>query len=180
MRTSVSTTAMQVASRILLVWGVVDAFPYLGKSFAYSSMLFAWSVTEVIRYSYFTFNLSGYSPSILTWLRYNTFFVLYPIGISSECWLIYRAVEPARTIRSEFAWILMFSLVGYVPGMFSMLLGNDKANCNRCLYPVHPHDASKKKGYEREASPKDSISRELRRKEDNDESSIIFPLLLGL
>lgn len=116
MRAPIATTAMQVASRLLLVWPVVNNFPFLAKSPAYSSMLLAWSVTEVIRYSYFVFNLSGYSPRIITWLRYNAFFVLYPLGISSECWLIWEAIEPARNIRQEYAWALQFILFIYVPG----------------------------------------------------------------
>ncbi len=107
---------MQVASRLLLVWGVVDQFPYLAKSAGYSSMLIAWSVTEVVRYSYFVFTLSGFSPSFITWLRYNTFYVLYPLGISSECWMMYNAIAPARAIRQEYAWFLQLMLLIYVPG----------------------------------------------------------------
>lgn len=116
-RAPISTTGMQVASRLLLVWGVVDRFPFLAHSAAYSSMLVAWSVTEVIRYSYFVLNLSGYQPALVTWFRYNTFYVLYPLGISSECWLIYKAVEPAREVRREYAWALQLILLIYIPGM---------------------------------------------------------------
>ncbi|KAH6724021.1 protein-tyrosine phosphatase-like protein [Leptodontidium sp. MPI-SDFR-AT-0119] len=110
---------MQVASRLLLVWGVVDTFPFLAKSAGYSSMLIAWSVTEVVRYSYFVFTLSGYSPGFISWLRYNLFYVLYPLGISSECWLIYKAIEPAKEIRQELAWLLQLILFVYVPGELS-------------------------------------------------------------
>ncbi|RDW88727.1 very-long-chain (3R)-3-hydroxyacyl-CoA dehydratase [Coleophoma cylindrospora] len=117
-RAPISTTAMQVASRLLLVWGVVNNFPFLAKSAAYSSMLVAWSVTEVIRYSYFTFTLSGFQPGFISWLRYNTFFILYPLGISSECWLIFKAIKPARAVRQEYAWILQLILFIYIPGSY--------------------------------------------------------------
>lgn len=62
---------MQVASRLLLVWGVGYNFPETTKySPAYSSMLVAWSITEVVRYSYFVFVLSGQGvPRLWTWLR---------------------------------------------------------------------------------------------------------------
>ena len=109
---------MQVASRILLVWPIVNTFPHLAKSAGYSSMLIAWSITEVIRYSYFTLSLSGFTPSFITWLRYNTFYVLYPMGISSECFLIYKAIEPAREVRPEYAWVLQAILAVYVPGSY--------------------------------------------------------------
>lgn len=110
---------MQVASRLLLVWGIVNNFPWLAKSAVYSSMLVAWSVTEIVRYSYFTFTLSGFQPGIISWLRYNLFYVLYPLGISSECWLIYSAIEPAkRMYGQEAAWLLQLILFIYVPGSY--------------------------------------------------------------
>ncbi|KAG0648976.1 3-hydroxyacyl-deHydratase [Hyphodiscus hymeniophilus] len=117
-RAPISTTGMQVASRLLLVWGVVNNFPVLAKSSAYSSMLVAWSVTEVIRYSYFVLSLSGYQPRAVTWLRYNAFYMLYPLGISSECWLIFKAIEPARRLRQEYAWFLQLILLVYIPGSY--------------------------------------------------------------
>ncbi|TVY34751.1 putative very-long-chain (3R)-3-hydroxyacyl-CoA dehydratase [Lachnellula subtilissima] len=141
-RAPISTTAMQVASRILLVWGIVNPFPSLAKSAAYSSMLLAWSITEVIRYSFFTFNLSGYSPGFISWLRYNMFFVLYPLGISSECWLIYKAIEPAREIRVEYAWVLQF----YSGGL-----------CSRVVYPVYTYDGSEEESYEGETGREDTV-----------------------
>lgn len=116
---------MQVASRLLLVWGVVDPFPGLAKSAVYSSMLVAWSVTEVIRYSYFVLNLSGYQPAFITWLRYNTFYVLYPMGISSECYMIYKAIEPARKLRQEYAWALQLILLIYIPGKHYEVRGRE-------------------------------------------------------
>ena len=115
-RASVPTTGMQVASRLLLVWGVVNNFPFLAQSAVYSSMLVAWSVTEVIRYSYFVLTLSGYQPAFITWLRYNAFFVMYPLGISSECYLMFKAIAPARELRQEYAWFLQAMLLVYIPG----------------------------------------------------------------
>jgi very-long-chain (3R)-3-hydroxyacyl-CoA dehydratase len=107
---------MQVSSRLLLVWGIVNNFPFVAKSAGYSSMLFAWGVTEVIRYGFFVFTLSGYSPGIILWLRYNTFLILYPLGASSEAWLVYKALGPARSIRQEYAWLLQLILFIYIPG----------------------------------------------------------------
>ncbi len=168
---------MQVASRILLVWAIVDQFPFLAKSAVYSSMLIAWSVTEVIRYSYFVFNLSGFSPSFMTWLRYNTFFVLYPLGISSECWLIYKAIEPARAIRPELAWVLQSILVLYVPGMCRKPARSSKANESRCLYLVYAHDDAKKKGFKRKEGTKDSMNSYWQGAKNGDTMSLSGPAL---
>ncbi|CAJ2505900.1 Uu.00g000300.m01.CDS01 [Anthostomella pinea] len=110
-RAPLFTTFMQVFSRYAIVWGITDQFPSLTTSPAYSSMLVAWATTEVIRYSYFALTLSGWQPKALHWLRYHAFFVLYPLGISSEAWLIWRAVGPARDAGMElYSWVLL----GYV------------------------------------------------------------------
>lgn len=81
-------------------------------------MVVAWSVTEVIRYSYFAFNLAASPPDVLAWLRYNTFFVLYPMGISSECWLINRAREPAAQQNEYLEYVMWAILAVYVPGSY--------------------------------------------------------------
>lgn len=96
-RAPVATTAMQVASRFLLVWGVLPLFgkqmlaPLADLGFgeaakevvmgvgqqakswnqiAYVGMLVAHSVTECVRYGYFVFFLAGAKmPAALSWMR---------------------------------------------------------------------------------------------------------------
>lgn len=107
---------MQVSSRFLLVWGIIHPYPFLAQVPTYSSMLIAWSMTEVIRYSYFAMTLSGAQPGLLTWLRYNTFWVLYPVGILSECSIIYLATAPASNNHPMEKIMLYAILAIYVPG----------------------------------------------------------------
>jgi len=117
-RAPIFTTAMQVASRVILVWAIVDQFPgETSKSLAYTTMLLAWSATEVVRYSYFVFFLNGSVPGVLGWLRYNGFFLLYPMGISSECWLVYKAIQPAGKREPLLGYALWAVLALYIPGM---------------------------------------------------------------
>lgn len=50
-------------------------------------MILSWALTEVIRYSFYTSSLlspSSPPPPLLNWLRYTTFYVLYPTGAGSE------------------------------------------------------------------------------------------------
>ncbi|EPE10120.1 protein tyrosine phosphatase [Ophiostoma piceae UAMH 11346] len=123
------TTAMQVASRLLLVWGVVYPFPNATTSSVFfTSMLLAWSLTEVIRYFYFALSLArsnaGRTPAVPDWftiLRYSTFLVLYPIGISSEVRLVYlAAVTPgaADSIHPLYPYVFYAILAIYVPGSY--------------------------------------------------------------
>ncbi|KAL8995595.1 MAG: hypothetical protein Q9169_004706 [Polycauliona sp. 2 TL-2023] len=115
-RSPLPTTILQVASRILLVWAVVNQFPAAtSTSPFYSSMLIAWSATEVVRYSYFVLNLRGSVPGFLTWLRYNMFYVLYPVGITSEAVLVWRASEAAGEPWKFVGW----GVLGlYIPGSY--------------------------------------------------------------
>lgn len=132
-RAALFTTFMQVASRIVVIWGVVDTFaPGLGlgarngswnNQLAYTGMLSAWSITEIVRYGYFVAFLwqganAAAVPGWLTWARYNLFFVLYPVGIGCEVWLVYHAVPMAETLHVYYAWFLRVSLAIYVPGSY--------------------------------------------------------------
>ncbi|KIV93286.1 hypothetical protein PV10_04512 [Exophiala mesophila] len=134
-RASPITTAMQVSSRILVVWIVLQLFPQivatttpLGKPvagsttgpLAFCGILLAWGVTEVIRYGFFVWKtvISDQIPSWLTWLRYNTFFVLYPMGISSECLLMYLALAPAEKQGKNVDSLLKIVLIIYIPGSY--------------------------------------------------------------
>ncbi|KAF8588637.1 PTPLA-domain-containing protein [Ramaria rubella] len=97
-RSPVTTTAMQVASRLILVWGITEQYESARNNPIYASMLLAWSMTEVIRYSFYAVNRLGLEPKWLLWLRYNTFYVLYPLGAGSEAALIF------STLPSHKAW----------------------------------------------------------------------------
>lgn len=58
-------------------------------------MLLSWSITEVIRYSFYALTLVGYQSPLLLYLRYTTFYLLYPTGASSEAFLIFSSLPPA-------------------------------------------------------------------------------------
>jgi very-long-chain (3R)-3-hydroxyacyl-CoA dehydratase len=119
-RAPLLTTLMQVSSRFLLVHLIASPFPQTTRtSPAYATMLLAWSVTEVVRYTFFVFSLSGVGvPRLWTWLRYNTFVVLYPLGVASECWLVWKAVAPASAVNEMYGWVLYAILAVYVPGIW--------------------------------------------------------------
>jgi very-long-chain (3R)-3-hydroxyacyl-CoA dehydratase len=119
-RTPVSTTAMQVASRIYIVWSILFPLPHLASTFTYQSMVFAWCVTEVIRYSYYACNLYGKPMYALVWMRYSLFYVLYPIGAGSEWWLVAENIKELRGVYGTGVlghWVV---LAVYVPGFYVM------------------------------------------------------------
>lgn len=64
-------------------------------------MALAWSSAEVIRYSFYTFTLSGFNVYALLWLRYTMFYVLYPLGVASESSLIFLSLPHSP----ELGWL---------------------------------------------------------------------------
>ncbi len=84
-------------------------------------MLVAWAASEIVRYSYFVINLRRVGNdrqgvyALLTWLRYNLFYVLYPLGIGSEVALLWKATEAAE---KKWQWVFLAILLAYVPGEF--------------------------------------------------------------
>ncbi|KAL4979329.1 PTPLA-domain-containing protein [Aspergillus desertorum] len=119
-RSPIFTTFTQIFARSVQVWTINYGFPSLtASSRAYPAMLFAWSVADAVRYSYFVVLLAGlHVPSVLRWLRYSLFIVLYPIGITAEWWLMYRAA--GITSISLVTGIFYFCLGLYAPGSIMM------------------------------------------------------------
>ncbi|KAI9931282.1 hypothetical protein AWENTII_004527 [Aspergillus wentii] len=146
-RAPVFTTLMQVSSRILVVWGIMYLFHDRGDGnggivggdfegldftaitstgpgaqlgdYAFLGCLGAWGVTECIRYGFFALQVWGSGvPAWWTWLRYNTFYVLYPLGITSECILVVKALGPAAKLHPLYWWFLVAVLAIYVPGSY--------------------------------------------------------------
>uniref|UniRef100_A0A452RNQ5 Very-long-chain (3R)-3-hydroxyacyl-CoA dehydratase n=1 Tax=Ursus americanus TaxID=9643 RepID=A0A452RNQ5_URSAM len=56
----------------------------------------AWTITEIIRYSFYTFSLLNHLPYLIKWARYTLFIVLYPMGVSGELLTIYAALPFVR------------------------------------------------------------------------------------
>ncbi|KAM3756760.1 hypothetical protein ACB098_02G136900 [Castanea mollissima] len=92
-RSPVSATLPQIASRLYLTWFILWSFPQTQTHILVTSLVISWSITEIIRYSFFGLKEAlGFAPSWLLWLRYSTFLLLYPTGITSEVGLIYVAL----------------------------------------------------------------------------------------
>lgn len=112
----------------MVVLGVVMATPTGKVSPGLPLALLAWSVTEIIRYGYYAFNLLGSVPSILVFLRYTTFIALYPIGVTGELLCFYWAqsyaqkekvwsVEMPNKLNFTFSYLyfLWFVMLLYIP-----------------------------------------------------------------
>lgn len=79
-------------------------------------------MTEVIRYSFYAFNLLGMNPYALLYLRYTTFYILYPVGASSEAFLIYATLPKSSPIPGWQSWLQgMWKPADYIrAGLFAI------------------------------------------------------------
>ncbi|KAK3009061.1 hypothetical protein RJ639_014381, partial [Escallonia herrerae] len=92
-RSPITATLPQIASRLYVTWGILWSFPAVQTHLLVSSLVISWCITEIIRYSFFgTKEAVGSAPSWLLWLRYSAFLLLYPTGIVSELGLVYTAM----------------------------------------------------------------------------------------
>ncbi|KAF9263442.1 PTPLA-domain-containing protein [Marasmius fiardii PR-910] len=125
-RSPFQTTAMQVSSRLFLVWGVVEQYPSVRANPLYASMIFAWSLTEVIRYSFYAFSLTAPAyppPKFLTILRYTTFYVLYPLGAGSEAFINYFSLPNSSPLEGKWSFYDYFRGAMFLvwwPGLYVM------------------------------------------------------------
>lgn len=109
-RSPVSATLPQISSRLYVSWGILWSFPEVRSHILVSSLVISWSITEIIRYSFFgTREAFGSAPSCFLRLRYSTFLLLYPAGITSEVGLIYNSLPYMKVQRSCFS-VVSFSL----------------------------------------------------------------------
>ncbi|XP_076437785.1 very-long-chain (3R)-3-hydroxyacyl-CoA dehydratase 2-like [Babylonia areolata] len=129
-------TGFQVFSRVFLLWGVVWSVPQVQTSDFIVYFLMAWTITEIIRYSFYFFSLLGAVPYVLKWCRYTFFIVLYPIGVMGEVMTIYQALPHVKAsgmyslslpnvynISFSYYLYLWVVIVSYLP-VFPQLYGH--------------------------------------------------------
>lgn len=92
-KSNLALTFFQVASRVIVVCGVLTATPTAPLSLGLPLLLIAWSITEVIRYSFYAINIFTKVPSFIIWARYTFFYALYPLGVTGELLCFYAAQE---------------------------------------------------------------------------------------
>ena len=119
-RSAPATAAMQVTSRVLVVTVLRTNAAAAATRLGLALVLAAWCPTEVIRYAYYILKDAAPArvPRALTWLRYSTFFVLYPLGIAGELVILHASLAGYRA-HPTLAWLqyavyAVFAV--YVPG----------------------------------------------------------------
>uniref|UniRef100_A0A8C3AWR4 Very-long-chain (3R)-3-hydroxyacyl-CoA dehydratase n=1 Tax=Cyclopterus lumpus TaxID=8103 RepID=A0A8C3AWR4_CYCLU len=126
--TSVIVTGVQVCSRIFMVWFVTNSIRQIQNEESVILFLVVWTMTEITRYSYYTFNLLHHLPYFIKWARYNLFIVLYPLGVAGELLTIYAALPFVRrsgmysmrlpnkyNVSFDYYYCLIVFMLSYIP-----------------------------------------------------------------
>ncbi|KAH7839050.1 hypothetical protein Vadar_034245 [Vaccinium darrowii] len=83
-----NATLPQISSRLFVVWGILWSFPEVRTHVLVSSLVISWSITEIIRYSFFgTKEALGFAPSWLLWLRWGNLKLQKSLVVVVRCWL---------------------------------------------------------------------------------------------
>ena len=94
-KSSIFATSIQIIGRSIIVL-ILQYFPS-AISKGYLFIYFAWSIIEIVRYTYYIMSLIQKEnpkfniPYFLLWCRYSFFVVLYPIGVSGEMITVWNA-----------------------------------------------------------------------------------------
>lgn len=127
-RSNVVLTAFQVFSRVFLTWAITYSVPSSQSSYGVLLFVTAWTITEIIRYSFYFFTLLGGVPYLIVWCRYTFFIVLYPIGVTGELITVYSSLKEvhdkklyylqlpnAANIAFNYFYFLVFFMIMYIP-----------------------------------------------------------------
>eukprot|EP01071_Lankesteria_metandrocarpae_P015154 Lankesteria_metandrocarpae@DN9383_c0_g1_i1.p1 len=122
-RSSPITGAMQVLSRVHMVWIVWNQIPLLAaRNAAVASTVIAWTLGELIRYPfYICSSVMDSVPMPLKYLRYSAFIVLYPIGITSEACCVLAALPVMKSEYRLRHWpVAMPNVLNFELSLFHM------------------------------------------------------------
>jgi len=98
-RSNPALTAVQLASRVFLIWGVLYVAPESRDQMGVPLICIAWCVTEIIRYTFYMGTIAKTIPFLLQYARYTLFIVLYPMGVCGELLCIYHALPAVKERR---------------------------------------------------------------------------------
>ncbi|XP_078259416.1 very-long-chain (3R)-3-hydroxyacyl-CoA dehydratase 2 isoform X1 [Rhinoraja longicauda] len=125
---SVVLTGFQVMSRVFLTWAVTHSVKQVQSEDSVLLFVAAWTLTEIVRYSFYTFSLLNHLPYPIKWARYSLFIALYPMGVTGELLTIYAALPHVRrtglysvtlpntyNVSFDYYTVLIMVMVSYIP-----------------------------------------------------------------
>jgi very-long-chain (3R)-3-hydroxyacyl-CoA dehydratase len=136
---SVLLTSLQLLARIyilILIYSILlsNLFNPIHEYFEtiLITLLVVWCIAEIIRYSYYIIILYHKKISVIIWLRYNAFIILYPIGVFLEFYIIYMAYKLNSFLPVKiFLVISIIVYIIYFPKLYRHLLQQRKKTLSK-------------------------------------------------
>jgi len=129
----VGTTIKQLGSRFMVVVLIdllkSEEYMSVGGITGLHLIMFAWGITEIVRYSFYYSGLVGKEIKLLVFLRYTLFLVLYPMGVAGELLIIlsWMRKDGFTFSASDIIFgIIFLSYFVFFPGMFKHMLSQRK------------------------------------------------------
>lgn len=139
-RSPVGVTALQVSSRLWVVWGATYYAAAAQAHWSLYLMVVSWCCAEVPRYLFYVANLALPSiPFPLFFVRYSGFMVLYPTGITGEIFQCLASLDHWQAHVPAWFYALKVILVLYAPGspfMIMNMVGNRKSAFKKRTAPA--------------------------------------------
>lgn len=123
----VATTGLQVGSRLFVLWGITNLSEEAQNHWSLVTLVGSWALAEIPRYLFYAVNLyTAKVPGILFYLRYNSFWLLYPTGQTSEMAQIWTALPKlAPVVPLAYSLWCRLALFLYLPlGPFMIFFMN--------------------------------------------------------
>ncbi|GAB1606178.1 very-long-chain (3R)-3-hydroxyacyl-CoA dehydratase [Argonauta hians] len=132
-RTNTVAVIFQVLGRNFILL-LVSCNTHLQHVPSFWYLVLVWSFTEVIRYPYYMLQSIKREASLITWLRYSAWIILYPLGIFLEGTIVL-AGAPMYEISGQFTvtlpnslnfsfyfpWFLRVYLFGLIPAAYLLM-----------------------------------------------------------
>jgi len=97
------TSMMQIIGRNFVALYIIDKFT---DRFSLSLVIICWNLADIIRFLFYI-----NKNKIITFIRYNAFKLLYPIGILGECLTIENVIQREEKIKHQFYRLLQLTLI---------------------------------------------------------------------
>ncbi|OXA50868.1 very-long-chain (3R)-3-hydroxyacyl-CoA dehydratase [Folsomia candida] len=91
-KTSIPMSIMQIMGRNVILFGTINPEVRLHSHSFIFFLFYIWALADIIRYPFYMMQMYNVKPYLMTWLRYSCWIPLYPMGILSECVIIFNAI----------------------------------------------------------------------------------------
>lgn len=149
---------LQVTGRNFVLFAIINNEPRIQVMPVVFILFLVWASVELIRYPYYIGSLMNKEISLLTWLRYTVWIVLYPLGFLCEGTVLLRSVpffEETKqfTVQLPNPWNFTFDMVAFMkiymgfvllPGIYLVMKHMTKLRAKKLQKPRIKNTRSKK------------------------------------